>query len=78
MILEACNEKCGYAAAFLAAVCLGSFGVPVKSEVVSRLDVDPLVMQVRCAIPVNEVCPILQFSLLPCNNFRHTKQPRAS
>jgi len=35
----------GYAAAFLAAVCFGSFGVPVKSEIVSQLDVDPLVMQ---------------------------------
>ena len=39
------NEACGYASAFLAAVCFGSFGVPVKSEVVSQLDVDPLVMQ---------------------------------
>ena len=29
-----------------AAICLGSFGVPVKSEVVKRLDVDPLVVQV--------------------------------
>mmetsp|Transcript_8814 Transcript_8814/g.19779 ORF Transcript_8814/g.19779 Transcript_8814/m.19779 type:complete len:447 (-) Transcript_8814:3274-4614(-) len=45
MILEKCSETCGYAAAITAAVCLGSFGVPVKSEVVSRLDVDPLVMQ---------------------------------
>jgi glucose uptake protein GlcU len=35
----------GYAAAFLAAVCFGSFGVPVKSEIVSQLDIDPLVMQ---------------------------------
>jgi len=46
MILETCDEKCGYAAAFFATICLGSFGVPIKSEVVSRLDVDPLVMQV--------------------------------
>ena len=35
----------GYAAAFLAAVSFGSFGVPVKSEIVSQLDIDPLVMQ---------------------------------
>ena len=35
----------GYAAAFLAAVCFGSFGVPVKAEIVSQLDIDPLVMQ---------------------------------
>lgn len=45
MILEKCSEWCGYGAAITAAICLGSFGVPVKSEVVSRLDVDPLVMQ---------------------------------
>jgi hypothetical protein len=42
-----CGDACGYAAAMLAAICFGSFGVPVKSDVVSRLDVDPLVMQVR-------------------------------
>lgn len=45
MLLDQCNEACGYAAAITAAICMGSFGVPVKSEVVSRLDVDPLVMQ---------------------------------
>ena len=50
MILEQCSEACGYAAAITAAICMGSFGVPVKSEVVSRLDVDPLVVQVRCAV----------------------------
>ena len=33
-----------------AAICLGSFGVPVKSEVVKRLDVDPLVVQVSLFI----------------------------
>ncbi len=37
---------CGYAAVILAAICLGTMGVPIKSDVVSRLDVDPLVMQV--------------------------------
>ena len=45
MLLDKCNEACGYAAAVTAAICLGSFGVPVKSEVVKRLDVDPLVVQ---------------------------------
>mmetsp|Transcript_7158 Transcript_7158/g.16617 ORF Transcript_7158/g.16617 Transcript_7158/m.16617 type:complete len:444 (-) Transcript_7158:87-1418(-) len=45
MILDNCTESCGYVAAIAAAFCLGSFGVPVKSEVVKRLDVDPLVMQ---------------------------------
>ena len=40
-------DSCGYAAAIIAAICLGTLGVPIKSEVVSRLDVDALVMQVR-------------------------------
>ena len=47
MSLDKCNETCGYVAAISASICLGSFGVPVKSEVVKRLDVDPLVVQVR-------------------------------
>ena len=47
MIGEKCTEVCGYAAAVAAAFSYGSFGVPVKSEVAARLDVDPLVMQVR-------------------------------
>jgi hypothetical protein len=53
---EKCGEACGYAAAFVAAVCFGSFGVPVKSEVVSRLDVDPLVMQVGASTPARPKC----------------------
>ena len=40
-------DSCGYAAAIIASICLGTLGVPIKSEVVSRLDVDALVMQVR-------------------------------
>lgn len=46
MVVEKCTELCGYAAAIAAALSYGSFGVPVKSEVAKRLDVDPLVMQV--------------------------------
>lgn len=38
-------DACGYVAAILAAILLGTSGVPIKSEVVSRLDVDTLVMQ---------------------------------
>ncbi|EED93958.1 predicted protein [Thalassiosira pseudonana CCMP1335] len=45
MIKEQCSEICGYAAAMAAAFAFGSFGVPVKSKVASRLDIDPLVMQ---------------------------------
>ena len=51
IIPEKCGEACGYAAAIVAAVCFGSFGVPVKSDVVSRLDVDPLVMRVGASSP---------------------------
>ncbi len=43
-------DACGYAAAIIAAICLGTMGVPIKSEVVSRLDVDALVMQVRSVV----------------------------
>ena len=45
MILDKCTDACGYAAAIGAAICLGSFGVPAKSKVVTRLDADPLVIQ---------------------------------
>ncbi len=45
MILDKCTDACGYAAAVAAAICLGSFGVPAKSKVVTRLDADPLVIQ---------------------------------
>jgi len=45
MILDKCTDACGYAAAVGAAICLGSFGVPAKSKVVTRLDADPLVIQ---------------------------------
>jgi hypothetical protein len=45
VFLDKCTDACGYAAAIAAAVCLGSFGVPAKSKVVTRLDADPLVIQ---------------------------------
>lgn len=45
MILDKCTDACGYVAAALAAICLGSFGVPAKSKVVTRLDADPMVIQ---------------------------------
>ena len=45
MILDKCTDACGYAAAIVAAICGGSFGVPAKSKVVTRLDADPLVIQ---------------------------------
>ena len=45
MILDKCTDACGYVAAVAAAICLGSFGVPAKSKVVTRLDADPMVIQ---------------------------------
>ncbi|KAK1745248.1 hypothetical protein QTG54_004539 [Skeletonema marinoi] len=45
MILDKCTDACGYFAAVAAAICLGSFGVPAKSKVVTRLDADPMVIQ---------------------------------
>jgi len=46
-VLEICDENCGWIAAILAALAWGSFGVPIKGKACSKLDVDPLVMQVR-------------------------------
>eukprot|EP00956_Cyclotella_meneghiniana_P033488 scaffold96529_cov78-Cyclotella_meneghiniana.AAC.18 len=44
--LSSTNNTCiGYGAAITGAICFGSFGVPAKSKVASRLDIDPLVMQ---------------------------------
>ncbi|CAB9496997.1 expressed unknown protein [Seminavis robusta] len=38
-------ESCGWAAAVVAVVSFGSFGVPIKSETCRRLNIDPLVFQ---------------------------------
>jgi hypothetical protein len=41
-----CDDTCwGWAAALLAAVAFGSFGVPIKSEAARSVDIDPLVFQ---------------------------------
>lgn len=39
------NELTGLLAAFLAALSFGSYGVPMKGEAATRVDVDPLVFQ---------------------------------
>lgn len=41
---DAC-EVCGWAAAILAMLAFGSFGVPIKSDASRSVDVDPLVFQ---------------------------------
>mmetsp|Transcript_11763 Transcript_11763/g.19575 ORF Transcript_11763/g.19575 Transcript_11763/m.19575 type:complete len:400 (-) Transcript_11763:330-1529(-) len=45
MPLETCGEFCGWAAAVVACLAFGSFGVPVKGSRATRVDIDPLVMQ---------------------------------
>lgn len=42
-MLNSCSEYCGYTAAVIGAISFGSFGVPIKY--ISKLNVDPLVMQ---------------------------------
>mmetsp|Transcript_13563 Transcript_13563/g.29457 ORF Transcript_13563/g.29457 Transcript_13563/m.29457 type:complete len:394 (+) Transcript_13563:233-1414(+) len=39
------KEWCGLLAAFVAAVAFGSYGVPMKGEAATKVDVDPLVFQ---------------------------------
>lgn len=43
--MESGCESCGWAAAVVAMLSFGSFGVPIKSPTCSRLNVDPLVFQ---------------------------------
>lgn len=42
--VETC-DACGYVAAILAAILLGTSGVPIKTEIIQTLDVDHLVLQ---------------------------------
>ena len=44
-MLGQCSEFCGWASGIIAALSMGSFGVPIK--LISSANVDPLVMQVR-------------------------------
>ena len=43
-VVETC-DACGYIAAILAAILLGTSGVPIKTEIIQTLDVDHLVLQ---------------------------------
>lgn len=45
-IFDGCGDQCGWIAAFVAALANGTFGVPIKET--KKIDVHPLVMQVRC------------------------------
>ncbi len=48
----ASNEITGLVSAALAAFCFGSYGVPMKGEAATRVDVDPLVFQTYKAVVV--------------------------
>lgn len=45
MVLDNCTDACGYIAAFISLICLGSFGVPIKSDKANQVNIDPLAMQ---------------------------------
>jgi hypothetical protein len=59
------NELTGLVAAFLAAICFGSYGVPMKGEAATRVNVDPLVFQSYKAFTVLTTSAIL----IAVNNF---------
>lgn len=44
-MLESCDDRCGWFAAFVSCAAFGSFGVPIKSDRVDSVNVDPLVFQ---------------------------------
>jgi hypothetical protein len=62
------DELTGLIASFLAAVSFGSYGVPMKGEAATRVDVDPLVFQTYKAVTVFVSCN-LPYSLQPLYSF---------
>eukprot|EP00985_Skeletonema_marinoi_P015308 scaffold7874_cov128-Skeletonema_marinoi.AAC.2 len=58
------DELIGFIAAFCAALSFGSYGVPMKGEAATRVDVDPLVFQSYKAFAVLLISSILIY----CNN----------
>ncbi len=62
------DELTGLIASFLAAVSFGSYGVPMKGEAATRVDVDPLVFQTYKAVTVFVSCN-LPYSLQPPYSF---------
>ena len=46
------EEIIGLVSAALASLCFGSYGVPMKGEAATRVDVDPLVFQTYKAVAV--------------------------
>ena len=52
----------GLVAAFIAAICFGSYGVPMKGEAATRVDVDPLVFQSYKAFTVFVSVAVILFT----------------
>ena len=70
VLLSRCTESCGWVAAILAALSWGSFGVPIKGDAASTVNVDPLVMQsyktIMCFLTCWLVIPLGEpFSFTP-------------
>ena len=59
------DEVAGIIAALLAAICFGSYGVPMKGETATKVDVDPLVFQSYKAFAMLVISSIL----ICINNF---------
>jgi hypothetical protein len=45
MSSSSCGEACGWMAAAAAMLAFGSFGVPIKGQAATSVDIDPLVFQ---------------------------------
>jgi len=70
VLLGQCTESCGWVAAVAAALSWGSFGVPIKGEKATSLNIDPLVMQsykvIMCFLTAWLVVPLGEpFSFTP-------------
>jgi len=67
------NELIGLTASFLAALAFGSYGVPMKGEEATRVDIDPLVFQSYKAFTVfvSYILYVDIYSQLIIDNFRH-------
>ena len=64
------DELTGLIASFIAAISFGSYGVPMKGEAATRVDVDPLVFMSYNAVTMFVSC-FLPYSLQPLYSFMY-------
>jgi len=63
-IFAGCTDSCGYAAAAMAAISYGSYGVPIKHTL--QIDVHPLVFQTYKTLTMFVTCPfVLAMGVVP-------------